>query len=211
MRKQMKTVLAAVLAAASLTAWAAAAPAFTDVDAGADYAEAVAWAAEQGITNGTGDGTTFAPDAVCTRGQMAVLLWRAAGSPEPTLTETQFLDVTDPHAYNYKAIQWAAEMDMEFSGTFRPQDPCTRFDAAFFLWRAASSPQPAQRLPLADMAEEENVQFLHPIESVYWAVEQGVIPCTGDGTTFSAGEPCTRGDAAVFLYRAAALPAGAEA
>lgn len=211
MRKQMKTVLAAVLAAASLTAWAAAAPAFTDVDAGADYAAAVAWAAEQGITNGTGDGTTFTPDAVCTRGQMAVLLWRAAGSPEPTLTETQFLDVTDPHAYNYKAIQWAAEMDMEFSGTFRPQDPCTRFDAAFFLWRAASSPQPAQRLPLADMAEEENVQFLHPIESVYWAVEQGVIPCTGDGTTFSAGEPCTRGDAAVFLYRAAALPAGAEA
>lgn len=211
MRNEIKTIFSAVLAAASLTAWAAAAPAFTDVDAGADYAAAVAWAAEQGITNGTGDGTTFTPDAVCIRGQMAVLLWRAAGSPEPTLTETQFLDVTDPHAYNYKAIQWAAEMDMEFSGTFRPQDPCTRFDAAFFLWRAASSPQPAQRLTLADMAEEENVQFLHPIESVYWAVEQGVIPCTGDGTTFSAGEPCTRGDAAVFLYRAAALPAGAEA
>lgn len=209
MRKQIKTMLAAVLAAASLTAWACgAAPAFTDVAADEDYAEAVAWAAEQGITNGTGDGTTFSPDAVCTRGQMAVLLWRAAGSPEPALTETQFLDVTDPHAYNYKAIQWAAEMDMEFSGLFCPQDPCTRFDAAFFLWCAAGSPEPAQRLTLADMAEEENVQFLHPIESVYWAVEQGIIPCTGDGTTFSAGEPCTRGEIAVFLYRAASLEEG---
>ena len=181
---------------------------FTDVAAGADCAQAVAWAAEQGITNGTGDGTTFSPDDPCTRGQLAVMLWRAAGCPEPALTETQFLDVTNPRAYNYQAIQWAAEKDMEFSGLFWPQEPCTRFDAAFFLWRAAGSPEPRERLTLSDMVEQENVQFLHPIESVYWAVEQGIIPCTGDGTTFSAGEPCTRGEIAVFLYRAASLEEG---
>jgi hypothetical protein len=214
MRKQIKRIAAAALAAAGLTVWVCGASSvaslFTDVDPAADYAGAVEWAAERGITKGTGDGTLFSPTAICTRGQMAVLLWRAAGSPEPALTETQFMDVTDPSAYNYKAIQWAAEMDMEFSGIFRPQDPCTRFDAAFFLWRAAGSPEPAERLNIADMVEEENLQFLHPIESVYWAVERGIIPCTGDGTTFSAGESCKRGEIAVFLYRAASALSGTD-
>lgn len=49
---------------------------FTDVKADAYYAEAVRWAAENGITNGTGDGTTFSPDATCTRGQMVTFLYR---------------------------------------------------------------------------------------------------------------------------------------
>ena len=44
----------------------------------AGYAGAVAWAVEQGITAGTGDGTTFSPDATCTRGQIATFLYRAA-------------------------------------------------------------------------------------------------------------------------------------
>lgn len=50
---------------------------FTDVDADASYAQAVAWAVEQQITNGTGDGTTFSPDATCTRGEIVTFLWRA--------------------------------------------------------------------------------------------------------------------------------------
>ncbi len=51
---------------------------FTDVAEDAGYAGAVAWAVEQGITAGTGDGTTFSPDATCTRGQIATFLYRAA-------------------------------------------------------------------------------------------------------------------------------------
>jgi len=51
---------------------------FTDVDANADYAEAVSWAVEKGVTNGTNtDGTTFSPDKVCTRGHIVTLLYRA--------------------------------------------------------------------------------------------------------------------------------------
>ncbi len=52
--------------------------AFSDVPASADYAQAVAWAVAQGITNGTGD-TTFSPDATCTRGQIVTFLYRAYG------------------------------------------------------------------------------------------------------------------------------------
>ena len=49
---------------------------FTDVPASADYAKAVSWALEQGVTTGTGDGTTFSPDRGCTRGQIATFLYR---------------------------------------------------------------------------------------------------------------------------------------
>ncbi len=50
---------------------------FTDVPADADYANAVAWAVEQGVTAGTSD-TTFSPDKVCTRGQIVTFLHRAS-------------------------------------------------------------------------------------------------------------------------------------
>lgn len=53
---------------------------FPDVDAGADYAAAVAWAVENGVTNGfdSGDGTfQFRPGKVCSRGEIAAFLHRA--------------------------------------------------------------------------------------------------------------------------------------
>nr|WP_325184129.1 S-layer homology domain-containing protein [uncultured Oscillibacter sp.] len=50
---------------------------FTDVAADADYAAAVAWAVENEITAGTGDGTTFAPDNPCNRGQIVTFLYRS--------------------------------------------------------------------------------------------------------------------------------------
>jgi len=54
---------------------AADAAAFTDVDAGAEYAQAVAWAVKEGITAGT-SATTFAPNNTCTRGQIVTFLYR---------------------------------------------------------------------------------------------------------------------------------------
>ncbi len=47
---------------------------FTDISA--SDAQAVAWALEQGVTNGTSD-TTFSPDTTCTRGQIVTFLYRA--------------------------------------------------------------------------------------------------------------------------------------
>ncbi len=49
---------------------------FTDVSSSADYAEAVAWAVENGVTSGTSE-TTFSPDDTCTRGQIVTFLSRA--------------------------------------------------------------------------------------------------------------------------------------
>ncbi len=50
--------------------------AFSDVRAGAWYAEAVRWAVGAGVTNGVGEGR-FAPDETCTRTQIATFLWRS--------------------------------------------------------------------------------------------------------------------------------------
>ena len=71
---------------------------FTDVQETSPYYDAILWAAETGVTNGT-SASTFSPDAPCTRAQLAVFLWRAAGEPKPALAEQQFMDVTDPSAY----------------------------------------------------------------------------------------------------------------
>ena len=48
---------------------------FTDVPASADFAQAVAWAVEQGVTNGV-SASEFAPDSTCTRGQIVTFLYR---------------------------------------------------------------------------------------------------------------------------------------
>ena len=48
---------------------------FSDVPAGAAYAQAVAWAVSKGITNGTSP-TTFSPGSTCSRGEIMTFLYR---------------------------------------------------------------------------------------------------------------------------------------
>ena len=71
-RAQMVTMLWRAMGQSAPTAAAT----FTDVSADSYYAQAVAWAVENGITAGVGGGR-FDPDATCTRGQIATFLWRA--------------------------------------------------------------------------------------------------------------------------------------
>ena len=74
---------------------------FADVDNGQWYAEGVSWAAAQGIIGGYGNGA-FGPNDNITRAQLAVMLWRYAGSPAATDRELHFADA-------YKASDWAEE------------------------------------------------------------------------------------------------------
>ena len=109
---------------------------FTDVSADAYYAKAVAWAVEQGITNGTGDGTTFSPDATCTRSQGVTFLYRSAGSPEIS-DDIAFNDVTTGSYYS-DAVVWATQngvTDGTGNGKFSPVRDCTRAQIVTFLYR----------------------------------------------------------------------------
>ena len=109
--------------------------AFADVPADSYYAAAVAWAAENGITNGTGSGC-FSPDAPCTRAQIVTFLWRAAGEPESS-GSTAFADVP-AGSYYAAAVAWAAENNVTNgtgSGCFSPDDLCTRAQIVTLLYR----------------------------------------------------------------------------
>ena len=110
--------------------------AFADVDRAAYYYDAVLWAVEQGITNGTAE-MTFSPDTAVTRGQTAALLYRAAGSPE-TEKQADFIDVA-ADAYYADAVAWAEEngiADGIGNARFDPNGICTRGQIAAFLYRA---------------------------------------------------------------------------
>jgi len=110
---------------------------FRDVPDNAYYYDAVLWAAQEGITSGTGAGS-FSPNDGCTRAQMATLLWRALGSPEPESAQNPFADVAE-NAYYYKAVLWAVETGVT-NGTgkdvFSPEERCLRCQIVTFLYRA---------------------------------------------------------------------------
>lgn len=107
---------------------------FADVPAESYYAQAVAWAVENGITNGTGEGT-FSPDTPCDRSQSVTFLFRALGGK--TAGDAAFSDVP-AGSYYASAVAWAAEQGITTgtsSTTFSPNDTCTRGQIVTFLYR----------------------------------------------------------------------------
>ena len=108
---------------------------FADVSTDAYYAKAVAWAVENGITTGTGDGK-FSPDATCTRAQSVTFLFRAIGKLVDSKAE--FSDVlTD--SYYANAVAWAVVNGVTNGigdGLFGPNNSCTRAQIVTFLFRA---------------------------------------------------------------------------
>ena len=108
---------------------------FTDVPADAYYAKAVAWAVENGITGGTGDGK-FSPDATCTRAQAVTFLYRASGSPAVS-GSAAFTDVA-ADAYYAAAVAWAEKNGITGGiggGLFGSNQSCTRGQIVTFLYR----------------------------------------------------------------------------
>ena len=170
---------------------------FKDVSKDAYYYNAVQWAAQKDITNGVAE-DLFDPDGTCTRAQLATMLWREAGKPEPT-SLASFTDVPET-AYYAKAVAWAVERGITLGtggGKFSPDLPCTRAQALTMQWRGAGKPEAAKSSSFTDVPQDA-----YYAGAVAWAVEQGVTLGTGD-KTFSPDLPCTRAQAVTFLYRAA--------
>ena len=168
---------------------------FADVPANSYYADAVSWAAKNGITGGIGNGL-FGPNQPCTRAQIVTFLWRAAGSPEPKAMSS-FADVSTD-AYYAKAVAWAVENGITTGtgdGKFSPDATCTRAQSVTFLFRAIGK--------LVDSKAEfsDVLTDSYYANAVAWAVENGVTNGIGDGL-FGPDNSCTRAQIVTFLFRA---------
>ena len=107
----------------------------SDVLPGSYCYDAVAWALENGITNGLADGT-FGVNNTCTRGQSVTFLYRAMGTAPTTVNG--FTDV-ESNAFCAEAVAWAVENGVTngtSATTFSPSNGCTRAQIVTFLFRA---------------------------------------------------------------------------
>lgn len=110
---------------------------FLDVESGKYYSEAAAWAAENEIMMGYGNGK-FGPADAITREQLAAILYRYSGSPASSGTLTGFTDVDKASGYAAPALKWAVEsgiMSGKGGGILDPAGRATRAEVAAMLMR----------------------------------------------------------------------------
>ncbi len=119
--------------------------AFTDVAADAWYADAVAWAADAGIVTGVSD-TTFAPDQMMTREQIATILYRYAAYKNYDVTASNdlssYTDAGQIGSYAVEAMQWANGAGLitgSTATTLNPLGSATRAEVATILMRFLES------------------------------------------------------------------------
>ncbi len=171
---------------------------FTDVSSDSWYYEAVSFMAEQGLMTGT-SGTTFSPDETTTRGMVATILYRMAGSPEGE--GFSFADVAAGQWYA-AGVSWAAETGvMEGDGNrFAPEEVVTREQLVVLAYRYA-------QLQGCDVTVSENGLGAYAdgdtvsdwaAEAMTWAVEQGVLNGK-DGGLLAPQDQLTRAEAAQIL------------
>ena len=169
---------------------------FVDVKTGDYFYDAVQWAVEKGITNGT-SAETFSPEDPCTRAQIVTFLWRAAGSPVVNYA----MDLSDVagDAYYAEAVRWALSEGITTGTsdhTFSPDAVCTREQAVTFLWRAAGSPAVSGESAFEDVGADA-----YYARAVAWAAQNGVTNGISQAL-FGTGSDCTRAQIVTFLYRA---------
>ena len=171
---------------------------FTDVPDDSFYGDAVRWANYKGITTGT-SATTFNPADPCMRAHVVTFLWRAAGSPEPTITENPFVDVKETDFF-YKSVLWAVENGITGgidTTHFGPAEYCNRAQVVTFLYQTMNSPEvTGAENPFADVPAD--TWYTTP---VLWAVQEGITSGLS-ADTFGPGSVCNRAQIVLFLFKA---------
>lgn len=157
---------------------------------------AIEWAYLNGLTKGTSS-TKFSPKGKCTRAEIITQLWRAAGSPVPTITESPFQDIKKGSYYETPVL-WAYENGIT-TGTgptkFSPKMYCTRAQIIMFIWKSKGCPQPELTDEQFDDVDTHNYYY----RAVLWALENGITSGISN-SMFGSNEQCTREQAAGFLY-----------
>ena len=198
--RKLKKLAALLLTAAlalslSVTAFAAVDDTgFSDVNANAWYAEAVMYCREHGLMAGVSD-TTFAPESSLTRAMLAAVLYRAAGSPAVTGTDS-FTDTREGSWYS-DSVLWASQQGLVAgygNGLFGTDDPVTREQMTAIFWRYAGSPSVNGTAHVADEAAIAS----YAVPAVAWAGTTGIV-ANLSGNTFAPKENATRAQVAAAL------------
>ena len=197
MKKFQRIGALALACAFSLNATAFAAlddTGYTDVDAGAWYADAVSYVTDNGLMGGTSS-TAFSPEDAMTRAMLATVLYRAADTPAVTGTD-DFTDTADGTWYA-DAVLWASRQGLVTGygdGTFGTDDPVSREQIAAILWRYAGSPQAQDAQDFSD----ESAISAYAADAVGWARANGIVNGK-ENNTFDPQGNATRAEVATIL------------
>ena len=176
---------------------------FTDTAPDAWYHDALDYAVENGLMNGT-SATTFDPNGTTTRAQIVTILYRLENEPA-VAGGSPFTDVAAGIWYT-DAATWAAANEIVGGyggGVFGPKDPVTREQLAAILYRYArykgydvSIGADTSILGYADFADLSR----YAIPAMQWACGAGIVNGTGRSTLTPQGE-ATRAQVAAMLQR----------
>ena len=197
MKKFQRIGALALACAFSLNATAFAAlddTGYTDVDAGAWYADAVSYVTDNGLMGDTSS-TAFSPEDAMTRAMLATVLYRAADTPAVTGTD-DFTDTADG-AWYADAVLWASRQGLVTGygdGTFGTNDPVSREQIAAILWRYAGSPQAQDAQAFSD----ESTISAYAADAVDWARANGIVNGK-ENNTFDPQGNATRAEVATIL------------
>ena len=177
---------------------------FTDVTpdtVGNWAANAVDFAYGCGLVNGV-EATLFGPNTSMTRAMLVTVLYRAAGSPQVTVT-TNFTDL-DVGSYYYNAVVWANVMGIvngTSDTTFSPNAPVTRQQIAAILYRYADAMGAITEFQGSlDAYTDKNKVEAYAVTPMTWAVSKGIISGMTDTTLEPLGN-ATRAQVVVILHR----------
>ena len=127
---------------------------FTDVSDMHAFADAINCIAYYGVTNGTGDGSTYSPNQDVSRAEMAVFIHRAATAAGVDMGSGSggYTDIGDVWQEAQDAInQLGAKGMIPAGGAFRPDDAITRAEMATFLFGLL-----LESSPLVSLADKDN-------------------------------------------------------
>lgn len=173
---------------------------FTDVKTTDWFYEAVQYAYENGIMNGTST-TTFSPNYTTERGMIVTVLHRMEGTP--SVSGTLFSDVATGKYYA-DAVAWASANDIVNgygNGNFGPEDPITREQMATILYRYVEHKgyDTAIAGSLSIFSDASKVSSF-AVEGMTWAVGSGLINGIGNNLLDPQGS-ATRAQMATILMR----------
>ncbi len=168
--------------------------AFSDLDTGEWYHEAVDYVLENDLMDGYDNGL-FGPDDTLTRAQFVQILFNKEG--KPVVNYLLRYDDVAPGAWYTEAVRWATSLGIAGgygNGMFGPNDDITREQLVVMLWRYAGSPAATEtELHFTD----EDKASGYALEALRWAAESGVLN-DRDGTLEPTGQ-VTRAETARML------------